>query len=663
MPSLRERIVDFIFRKASAPKGSHKNLTALAGLFFAGIVFSVIILSLMSDSFFGFHPWPEQPVSLFLAALFLIAGAGLWLWSVITFLKTRSTPVPLSPPQQLVTDGPYAYARNPMLSGVFLMLFGTGFLLQSPSLIAIFTPLFILASYLEFKMIEEAELEKRLGAQYLKYRENVPIFIPRLLLRERAGRMMKWKWITFWKPSLGRRLTISFTAFGLIIGYVTVLFVMVFLSRNFVRDAGEFFTKRFYTAVPMKEPDGILRILDKNEESLAAIASFVKSFSSGTHNIFDHTIYYRMAGDAAWNRIFIDDRHVFRARRVMDVRTIDSLDKSLGKKVLSTSTVFLGKQDEIKMWIDVTRSEDKNRYVLSLSVQRQGMTDLLHTNVTQVLLFGLLLLIASHLLAHFFGLRLARPIEALSREAVTMASGDFDRRFHTQSRDEIGALAASLNSMAEQVRSALREREELLMGILIALIRTVDAKSKWTAGHSERVARHVEAMGRLLDLDDAQQRSLTISAILHDIGKIGVPEYILDKPGRLTDEEFSVVKSHPRAGADIIADIPSYDAILPGVLYHHERWDGSGYPEGLKGDRIPLFARIIAVADVHDAITDNRPYRTAWSPEEAKSFLAEQKGRMFDPDIVEAFLRLLDSGLDCSQGTIGSFYSSHIDKM
>lgn len=137
-------------------------------------------------------------------------------------------------------------------------------------------------------------------------------------------------------------------------------------------------------------------------------------------------------------------------------------------------------------------------------------------------------------------------------------------------------------------------------------------------------------------------RALTISAILHDIGKIAVPEQILDKPGKLTDEEFAVVKKHPQAGADIISSIPSYESILEGIVHHHERWDGKGYPKGLHEKDIPLIARIICIADVYDALTEDRPYRRAWSRTEVRQFFEEQKGKMFDAELVDVFLTLPD---------------------
>jgi protein-S-isoprenylcysteine O-methyltransferase Ste14 len=178
MARFRDRIIDFIYRKATMRERHHGLLTFLGGLFFFSVVLFIIFLAFVSDKLLGLHAWPPSPANLVLSIPLLAAGIWLWLWSVLTFFKSRGTPVPLSPPPKLVDTGPYAYSRNPMLSGVFLMLFGIGFLFQSLSLIIIYTPMFMVISFLEFKMIEEPELEKRIGASYVEYRKKVPMFFP-----------------------------------------------------------------------------------------------------------------------------------------------------------------------------------------------------------------------------------------------------------------------------------------------------------------------------------------------------------------------------------------------------------------------------------------------------------------------------------------------------
>lgn len=170
-----------------------------------------------------------------------------------------------------------------------------------------------------------------------------------------------------------------------------------------------------------------------------------------------------------------------------------------------------------------------------------------------------------------------------------------------------------------------------------ALQETIDVKSKWTAGHSRRVASYADKIGMAMRLTNGDAKSLTVSAILHDIGKTAVPQRLLNKSRGLTRDEIAMVRRHPEKGVRMVAGLPFYEQIKGGILHHHERWDGSGYPSGLKKRDIPLFARIIAVADVFDSLTSDRPYRKGCSREDALLFLQEKKGTHFAPDIVDIF--------------------------
>ena len=154
--------------------------------------------------------------------------------------------------------------------------------------------------------------------------------------------------------------------------------------------------------------------------------------------------------------------------------------------------------------------------------------------------------------------------------------------------------------------------------------------------HGVRTAILAAALARRLGLDAGTVRRLRLAALLHDIGKVGVPGAVLRKPGPLTDEEWAAVRRHPEVGAEIVARVPGLTPVAEIILAHHERWDGSGYPRGLKGEEIPVEARILAVADVYDALRSDRPYRPAWSEEEALSYIRAQSGRLFDPRVVEA---------------------------
>ena len=163
-----------------------------------------------------------------------------------------------------------------------------------------------------------------------------------------------------------------------------------------------------------------------------------------------------------------------------------------------------------------------------------------------------------------------------------------------------------------------------------------------TEGHSRRVAEMTIRLARMMGIKEQEITHIQRGAMLHDIGKVGIPDRILSKPGPLTDEEWSLMKQHPVFARKLLSKIPYLQKALEIPYSHHERWDGSGYPEGLAGERIPLAARIFAVVDVWDALTSDRPYRPAWSEEKTLSYIRGQSGVHFDPQVVEAFLRIYE---------------------
>jgi HD-GYP domain-containing protein (c-di-GMP phosphodiesterase class II)/HAMP domain-containing protein len=200
----------------------------------------------------------------------------------------------------------------------------------------------------------------------------------------------------------------------------------------------------------------------------------------------------------------------------------------------------------------------------------------------------------------------------------------------------------------------LNDLAELNVGTLTALARAVDANSPWTAGHSERVTALSLSMGRAMGLSKKELDVLHRAGLLHDLGKIGVPSSILDKPGKLTDAEWAIIKEHPGKGALILEPIPAFREAVPLVAQHHERFDGSGYPLGLAGPDISLGARILAVADVYDALISDRPYRASWRLPDVIAFINAKAGLDFDPEVVRAFrsLKLDEPGantLDAAQ--------------
>ena len=194
------------------------------------------------------------------------------------------------------------------------------------------------------------------------------------------------------------------------------------------------------------------------------------------------------------------------------------------------------------------------------------------------------------------------------------------------------------------VKQAAAENNELFLGTARALASAIDAKDPYTRGHSVRVNRYSVILARYHGLSETDIRDIHVASLLHDVGKIGVDDAILKKPGKLTPEEFEVMKLHTVIGANIMAPIRQMKRLLPGLRSHHERWTGEGYPDRLKGSDIPLMARIIAVADTFDAMTTERPYQKAVSFERALARLNELKGSGFDEHIVEAFNRAYLAG-------------------
>jgi putative nucleotidyltransferase with HDIG domain len=205
---------------------------------------------------------------------------------------------------------------------------------------------------------------------------------------------------------------------------------------------------------------------------------------------------------------------------------------------------------------------------------------------------------------------------------------------------ERSILLFESRQQAKQLEAAYAELEVAYDRTLTALMSALDARDRETEGHSTRVSQLTCLLGEEMGLTGQQLKALERGALLHDIGKIGISDTILHKPGKLTSEEWKIMRIHPDIGARIVEGIPFLQDTLPVIRYHHERWDGSGYPVGLRGDEIPIQARIFAVADVFDALTSRRSYRKSSSAEEAIQYMREQAGILFDPLIVEALTKV-----------------------
>lgn len=194
------------------------------------------------------------------------------------------------------------------------------------------------------------------------------------------------------------------------------------------------------------------------------------------------------------------------------------------------------------------------------------------------------------------------------------------------------------------LKNKIVEVENLLLSIIKALSNALDAKSPWTRGHSDRVSRYSLMIAEEMGLDRESRQILEMAALLHDIGKIGMYDYILNKPDKLLPQEFEIVKLHPVKGAEILKPISHLQEVIRVISHHHEHYDGGGYPDGLKGEEIPLLSRILQVADAYDAMTSERPYRKIPGKRKALEELKACAGRQFDPKVVEAFLQAINKG-------------------
>ena len=265
--------------------------------------------------------------------------------------------------------------------------------------------------------------------------------------------------------------------------------------------------------------------------------------------------------------------------------------------------------------------------------------------------WGLMALATSLALSYFLSLRVVHPIHVLMEASRAIAGRDFSRRIQLRSRTEFGELASTFNSMSsdlesyvQQLKDAAETNRKLFLDSIRMIAAAVDEKDPYTHGHSERVSRFSALIAKTIGLSEEEIEKIRIAALLHDVGKIGIEDKILKKPGMLTAEEFKIMKQHPQKGAAIARRVSQLAEMVPGIELHHESPDGSGYPFGLAGEEIPLMARIIAVADTFDAITTNRPYQSAREPAVAVDYILSLGGEKYDREVARALEAAVKAG-------------------
>ncbi|HKN24913.1 MAG TPA: HD domain-containing phosphohydrolase [Candidatus Acidoferrum sp.] len=276
-----------------------------------------------------------------------------------------------------------------------------------------------------------------------------------------------------------------------------------------------------------------------------------------------------------------------------------------------------------------------------------GVTDLNR----QALAFVSVVVLIAILFGYFFAVGISGPIRILAASTRAISRGEFHQRTPVRGAAEISELAENFNLMAsdieeyiERLKEAAEENRELFIGSIRMLSAAIDEKDPYTRGHSGRVAKYSTVIAQELKLSAEDLDKLKISALLHDVGKIGVDDRVLKKPGSLTPEEFEIMKTHTTRGANIMRPVSQLKDMLPGIELHHEHLDGRGYPYGLSGPQIPLMARIIAVADTLDAMTTNRPYQSAMDLEYALGRIKALTGSKFDQTVVNALESAVKAG-------------------
>ena len=309
-------------------------------------------------------------------------------------------------------------------------------------------------------------------------------------------------------------------------------------------------------------------------------------------------------------------------------------DKFQGKNIIASSSLVPGFDMSVITFIP---REIAYRYVKKMK--------------TQTITFGVLAVLFASILSIFLSNSFHEPIKDLINVTEKISKRNFSIRANAIGSNEITVLAKRINFTVEEIEkyikrleSLIRYNKRLFISTITALAAAIDAKDEYTRGHSERVTKFSVIIGKYLGLNAIELERIKVAGLLHDIGKIGIDDKILRKPGILTAEEFEEMKKHPVIGYNILEPIKELKEINKGVKYHHEKWDGSGYPEGLKGEQIPLIARIIAVADTFDAMTSRRPYQDPMEPEFVRDKIMDFAGIRYDRRVVAAFVKAFNKG-------------------
>jgi putative nucleotidyltransferase with HDIG domain len=350
-----------------------------------------------------------------------------------------------------------------------------------------------------------------------------------------------------------------------------------------------------------------------------------------------------------------DTKNFVPGEDLSDKSTLVAKIKSLPKELRNTETLRFPEKDKnrpIEMVGTYSTFPEVNWAIVAQRSLNEARADAGVTELNrQALAFGSIVVLVAVLFGYFFAVGISEPIRGLAASTRAISRGEFHQRTPVGGAAEISELAETFNLMAsdieeyiERLKEAAEENRELFIGSIRMLSAAIDEKDPYTRGHSGRVAKYSTLIAQEMRLSSDELDKLKIAALLHDVGKIGVDDRVLKKPGSLTPEEFDIMKTHTTRGANIMRPVSQLKDMLPGIELHHEHMDGRGYPYGLSGPQIPVMARIIAVADTLDAMTTNRPYQSAMDLEYALGRIKALAGSKFDQTVVTALESAVTAG-------------------
>jgi putative nucleotidyltransferase with HDIG domain len=350
-----------------------------------------------------------------------------------------------------------------------------------------------------------------------------------------------------------------------------------------------------------------------------------------------------------------DTKHFVPGEDLSDKSHMVAQIKALPKDLRNTETVHFTEKEnnrQVEMVGTYSTFPEVNWAVISERSVDEARADAGVTELNQqALAFVSVVVLVAILFGYFFAVGISTPIRSLAASTRAISRGEFHQRTPVRGAAEISELAENFNLMAsdieeyiEKLKEAAEENRELFIGSIRMLAAAIDEKDPYTRGHSGRVAKYSTIIAQELKLSPEALDKLKIAALLHDVGKIGVDDRVLKKPGSLTPEEFEIMKTHTTKGANIMRPVSQLKDMLPGIELHHEHMDGRGYPYGLTGPQIPQMARIIGVADTLDAMTTNRPYQNAMDLDYALGRIKALAGSKFDEAIVIALESAVKAG-------------------